>query len=204
MMKLLKSALLATAMVGSIGSAWAGWETWTYRGPLVADGGTQVVNKKQANKTWDDWVWRGVWEDKVQYCHPNSRGCSFTWGYSKTSSYSHTTGWSIGGGLGFEKGAVEGQVTGNFQKSKTWSESQTENFDMRSDIAPGKWAQPVIVAVRRWKSGVFKGAHFLDTNNLHGSYWYEWAWREFGSWQGNEKEWGFKMIHVANSRNGLR
>lgn len=202
-MKVLKHTLLAAALAGAVGSALAGWETWTYRGPLVTDGGTRTVTKMQAGNTWDDWVWRGVWEDKVQYCHPYSRGCSFTWGTSKTQSYSHTTGWSVGGGFGFEAKAIEGEVKATFQRSKTWTESQSENFDMRSDLAPGQWAQPVIVAVRRWKSGHFNGAHFLDYNRMHGSYWYEWAWRDFGSWQGSEKEWGFKMIHVANDRSRL-
>lgn len=76
---------------------------------------------------------------------------------------------------------------------------------MRTDMAPGQWAQPVIVAVRRYKAGHFHGAHFRDNPRRHAGYryTYDWAWRNYGSWKGNEQQWGFKMIQVASSRNHL-
>jgi len=203
-MNFVKQVLLAVALVGTVGSAFAGWGTNNYQGNVKPDGGTKVVRDKQANRTWDDWVWRGKWEDKVFWCHPNSQKCSQNWGISKTIGYSHTTGWSIGGGFGVERGAINGEVEAVFQKSKTWSESQTESFNWSADVAPGKWAQPVIVAVRRWHNGHFNGGHFYTGGAQRGwGYWYEWAWKNFGSWQGSEKEWGFKMIQVANSRKEL-
>lgn len=202
-MKFVKQTLLAAALVGTVGSAMAGWGTNYFQGFVKPDGGTKVVGDKQAGNTWDDWVWRGKWDGTVFYCHPNSGGCVQNWGISKTTSYSHTTGWSIGGGFGFEKGAINGEIQGVYQNAKTWGESQTESFNWSTNVAAGKWAQPVIVAVRRWRNGHFNGGHFYTGTANGWPYWYEWAWNNFGSWQGNEKEWGYKMIQVANSSNQL-
>lgn len=76
---------------------------------------------------------------------------------------------------------------------------------MRTELNAGQWAEPVIVAVRRWKKGHFYGGHFADNVPRTDKYLYtyDWAWKKYGKWQGNEQEWGYKMIHVVNNRNSL-
>lgn len=215
-MRVVKKASIALAIVVAAMPSWADWETCNYEGDVTGVG--RVVNRTQASRTWDDWTWRGKQDGTVQYCSSNSKGCSFTWGKSKTTSYAHSIGWSIGGGFGIEvkKGATgTAGITAAFQKTKTWTKSQSENFDMRTDMGPGQWAQPVIVAVRRWKQGHFYGGHFLkmlthpdghktpNPGPKKGCYWYDWEWKNYGNWTGNEHQWGYKMIHVVNSRNQL-
>jgi hypothetical protein len=204
-MKFVKQTAVAVALLSSIGSTWAWWGTNTYQGEVTADGGTRLIGETQASNTWDDWVWRGKQDGTVQFCATSSKGCSFTWGKSKSTSYAHTIGWSVGGGFGFEKGAFSGTVSGQYQQQRTWTQTQSENFDMRTDLSPGQWAEPVIVAVRRWKTGHFYGGHFADnvprTNQYN--YTYDWAWKNYGHWQGNEQQWGYKMIHVVWNRDNL-
>lgn len=201
-MKLLQKTALALALAGAVGSVWAGWDTWTYRGEYVTDGGTQVRGATQAWNTWDDWAWRGIWDgnSKVYYCYPSpgTIDCNHQWNTSKTTSYSHTTGWSVGGGFGY--GGAE--ATGTFQQQKTWTQQHSEDFNFSTRLNGGYFAQPVIVAVRRWKQGHFHGAHFL-TYPVFGYYHYEWQWKNFGSWSGSEREWGYKMIQITNNRGAL-
>lgn len=192
---------MAASLVACASSSWA-WMTTEWLGYVVADGGTQKPADRQAGNTWDDWVWRGRYDGTVQYCSSNSRGCSFTWGQSKSTSYSHTTGWSVGGGFGFDVWRLGPSVSGEFQRSFTWTQSQSENFDMRTDLAAGQWAQPVIVAVRRWQQGHFRGAHFLTATSPCCNY-YDWKWDNYGNWTGNVQQWGYKMIQVAWNRNQL-
>jgi len=207
----MKKVIAAALLMGMAASSWADWETCNYRGEALPDGGTKVINDRQASKTWDDWVWRGKQDNRVQYCSPNSKECTFGWTGSKTTSYSHTVGWSVGGGFGFPIKAIGIEIEGQYQRSKTWTQSQTESFDERTTFAPGKWAQPVIVAVRRWRTGHFNGAHFLQEfangtpvpGKKWGCYVYDWSWRNFGSWSGNEKDWGYHMIQVVNDRRNL-
>lgn len=211
-MKIAKKSLLAAVSIAAAMPSWADWETCKYQGDVVADGGTRVITKRSAGKTWDDWVWRGKQDGVVQYCSANSKGCTFNWGKSKTKEYSHTTGWSVGGGFGIPlvKGFT-GTIEGQFQKSKTWTQSQTESFDYRTEMKPGKWAQPIIIAVRRWRQGHFNGGHILKyyangsvaAGPKTGCYWYNWQWRDYGNWTGNEREWGYNYIQVADYRSQL-
>lgn len=206
-MKFAKQTAVAVALLGSVGSTWAWWGTWNYQGDVVADGGTRIITTQRAGNTWDDWTWRGKSENIVQSCDRNSKGCSLTWGKSKTTSYAHTTGWAVEGGFGFPIKSLGLSVGGEFQRQQTWTQSQAENFDMRTEMKPGQWAQPVIVAVRRWQRGNFYGGHFLDLPIISRSnkwgYTYEWAWKNFGGWKGNKQEWGYKMIQVVDNRNQL-
>jgi len=200
-MKLLKKTALALALASVVGSTWAGWYTWQYRGKVVADGGTIVKETGHANNTWDDWVWRGKWEDKVFPCAPWSQSCTTSWNFSKTVGYSHTVGWSVGGGFGIEKWGLDGSVEGAYQNSKTWTQIQSEGFGFSTTVGPGYWAQPVIVAVRRWKKGHFEGGHFLDPYaSPDRGYYYSWGWGPYGSWQGSQKEWGYRMIQVTRNQ----
>lgn len=213
-MKSSKKSVLALAIFMSTGVSWGAWEDCTFRGDVVADGGTRVIARSQAQNVWHDWVWRGKWDryrdqNIVQYCypHPGSRGCAYTWGGSKTASYSYTVGWSVGGGFDIPIWKIGGNISGQYERQKTWTTSQTESFDMRTDYAPGHFAQPVIVAVRRWKTGHFNGGHFASTFSPghyrtgpnKGCFLYDWAWRNFGSWSGSEREGGYKMIHIART-----
>lgn len=202
MTTLYKTLILASA-IGLATVASASETKNSYNGDVYANGGTQVVTSQQANNTWDDWTWRGKWDGMVQYCDSNSSGCAFTWGKQKSVSYSHTTGWSIGGGFGFILSKIfKASVEAVFSSARTWTKSRTENFDMRTEMRPGQWAQPVIVTVRRWKGGHFNGGHFLRTQSGN-KYIYDWKWQNFGSWGGNEQQWGYKMIHLVNNRNNL-
>lgn len=204
-MKIVKQVLVVVALLAFAGPTFAWWGTNSYQGEVTSDNGTKVNADSQASKTWDDWVWRGKNDGTVQFCSSNSKGCSFTWGKSKSTSYAYTIGWSVGGGFGLSKGALSATVSGQYQRQKTWTKTQSENFDMRTEMKPGQWAQPVIVAVRRWKQGHFFGGHFCDVvsrSNKY-AYTYDWANKKYGSWSGNEYQWGYKMIQVVNSRNSL-
>ncbi|MGJ3701208.1 hypothetical protein [Variovorax sp. AFSI2.2] len=204
-MKRIKQAAVAAGLLVTAGHALAWFGTNSYLGEAHADGGTQARVIQQASSTWDDWVWRGKSDGTVQYCSSNSSGCHFTWGQGKSTSYAHTIGWKVGGGFGFPIQALGVSVSGEFQRQKTWTQTQSENFDMRTELRPGQWAQPVIVAVRRWKKGHFHGAHFRrdPQTKFNYRYLYSWEWRDYGSWEGNEQQWGYKMIHVVNNRNLL-
>lgn len=200
-MKLLKKTALALALAGVVGSTWAGWYTYQYRGKVVADGGTILREDQHANNTWHDWVWRGKWEDKVFPCAQWAQSCTTNWNFSKTASYSHTVGWSIEGGFGIEKGALDGSVSAEYRNQKTWTQTQSEGFGFSTTVGPGYWAQPVIVAVRRWKKGHFEGGHFLDPYaSPDRGYYYSWGWRPYGTWTGSQKEWGYHMIQVTRNQ----
>lgn len=193
-------AMALTAVASAVEYRPEGW------GEVYANNGTKLIEDSHATNTWDDWTWRGKQDGTVQFCDTRSRGCSFTWGKSKSTSYSHSTGWSVGGGFGLTiKEIFESTIQASYQRSKTWSQSQSENFDMRTDLSPGQWAEPVIVAVRRWRKGHFYGGHFkrVSAGMVNGNYIYDWKWQNYGSWQGNEQEWGYKMIHVVNKRSDL-
>ncbi len=204
-MKFAKQAVVAVALLSSIGSTWAWWGSNSYQGEVTSDRGTRLPVDSQDRKTWDDWVWRGKQDGTVQSCDRNGGKCTFSWNTTKGTSYSHTKGWAVGGGFGFEKKVFNGSVTAEYQRQKTWTQSQSETFNLTQELSPGQWAQPVIVAVRRWKKGHFYGGHFADqiSRSNKWNYTYDWAWRNYGSWQGNEKEWGFKKVHIVNNRNDL-
>lgn len=204
-MKFFKQAVVAFALLGSVGSTWAWWGTWDYQGEVVSDKGTGLITTQKAGNTWDDWVWRGKKDGTVQACSSNSKGCTFSWGKTKSTAYAHTVGWAVEGGFSFPVKSLGVSVGAEYQRQKTWTQTQTETFDMRTDMKPGQWAQPVIVAVRRWRKGYFYGGFFADqiSRSNKWGYTYEWAWRNYGAWQGSEQEWGYKMIQVVDNRNSL-
>lgn len=204
-MKIVKQTAVAAALLCSVGSTWAWWGTNTYQGEVVADGGTRLVTDQRSGNTWDDWVWRGKSENIVQSCDRNSKGCTLSWNRTKTTSYAHTTGWAVEGGFGFPIKSLGITVGAEYQRQQTWTQTQSETFDMRTEMKPGQWAQPVIIAVRRWQKGHFYGGHFADANSRTNkyNYTYNWAWRNYGSWQGNQQQWGYKLLQVVDNRNQL-
>lgn len=203
MKKITRTVLIIGAMMAA-SSAFSAEKLLWYNGKVYANGGSQLPADQQANNTWDDWVWRGKWENIVQFCASNSKGCSFTWGTSKSTSYSNMTGWSFEGGFGVSRpDMAEASITAAVKKEQAYTVGQSENFDMRTDLRPGQWAQPVMVAVRRWKKGHFYGGHFYRNKDNGGLYVYDWKWQNYGTWQGNVRGWSYKMIQVTNSRNNL-
>ncbi len=132
------------------------------RGSPHADdsGATRLMVTQQANTTWQDWFWRGINNGQNARCPDNNVGpCKFTWANAVATS----TTIGFGGG-----------VTGGFRDAKWWEKAQsslqaafnftyqrqttkTDTYSIDASYGPGWFAEPIMVQVRRWKTGYFQG-----------------------------------------------
>ncbi|MCB4365494.1 hypothetical protein KIH07_17265 [Hydrogenophaga taeniospiralis] len=222
MTKFVKSVIAVAALAASIApTIAAAHDVWICGGKQnLAFGGkygnsstphkwwtTRIHGLNQASSVWHDWTWRGKSQGLVQFCSAGSSWCTFTWSGSKTVSYTHSTGTSVGFDLAF--GAQEAGK--RWLQTETWSQSTTQSWAANARFAPGMWAEPVIAVARRWKQGYFAGFHVpqqqvrWDECGNNGLAWaYNWdGERRDGRWVANAAEYTFKIFHVTPDRNRL-
>lgn len=194
--------LLAAAGVTAVGQAFA---EHCIADHLSNNGAFMVVAPKpaivqtgEANRTWDDWIWRG---DQFFCSGVGVNKCSYSWNRSKTTSYA----WAVGVEANLARIPVAGAFLGVFgpEGSFTKTKSVTDSFMWTQFIDGGQMAEPVQVIIRRRIWGEFIGASYslnrkctLGKQRTPGHmYWWNKEVR-WGGW-GADKEVGkFKMYHV--------
>ena len=140
---------------------------------------SKAFAQTQDRNTWEDWIWRGP----VYLCPKGSggvTGCTYIWGQTKTTGYQ----WGGTVGLNLSKIPVIGDALSLFNVSANYSHQQSfsTNYNWNINVAPGYYAQPIQVVVRRWTQGSYRGGyvHNPTTNCSIGiasaSYpnWYGW------------------------------
>lgn len=158
---------------------------------------TRSISVQQANKTWEDWVWRG----DVRRCSWNVPSCSYAWQESKTTGWK----WSVGLKLklpgALNKAASElAELTPSYERNG----STTTSFTFTTNLRPGQYAQPIQVVERRWTQGVYQGVYHSTgksclpspSNPNHNAWRYTWSNERWGSWTTNLKVMDYGTYHV--------
>ncbi|KPI05883.1 hypothetical protein OK074_4373 [Actinobacteria bacterium OK074] len=157
---------------------------------------TRSVGVQQANKTWQDWVWRGP----TYQCPWNVPSCSYAWQKSKTTSWKWSVGLSIKVPIP-KVGNLLDEITPSYDRSGSTSTSYTFTINMK----PGQYAQPIQVVERRWTQGTYVGIYHSTGKSClpsptrpNGKAWqYTWSPNErWGSWTTNLKTLDYGTYHV--------
>jgi hypothetical protein len=157
----------------------------------LGDDSSWAIERTQATRTYDDWVWRGP-----EFFRCPKQGVNFC-----TDSYgkSHQVGyeWAVGGSLNFGGIPIVGGAlklvgpTGSYTRINYW----TETWNRSISLQPRYASRPIQVVVRRWVGGNFRGMHvntgrrcsFGKGSNEEGAM-YRWDGnRTFGNWSANKQ-----------------
>ncbi|QOV33193.1 hypothetical protein IM697_23375 [Streptomyces ferrugineus] len=157
---------------------------------------TKAVPRQQANKTWQDWVWRGP----VEQCPWNApQNCTYSKAITKTTSYEWSVGLTMGGEAKREPFSAMASLVGGYGRSGSTSMTYTSGIWYR----PGQFAQPISVVERRWRSGDFVGGFVrtpeYDNVCRNGNKGYRWdANKRWGSWSDNVKVRDYGTFNIHN------
>jgi hypothetical protein len=173
-------AVLGAAVCSS--SAWAGWWSNQDFGAAKTDGGTRAVARQQGNK-YSDWFWQGKNEGLQFRCPTNhpAATCRHTFNVNSSKSTSLSQGFRIGLEGKFKEQELSAAYNRQYSRTQTTGHGST----LIAQVSRGHYTQPVAVQERRWTKGVFHGAHFKTQTRVSGkntNWYYDWAWRDFGSW----------------------
>lgn len=160
---------------------------------------TKSVGVQQANKTWQDWVWRGDQHGLTFQCPWNVPSCSYSW------QQSHTEGWKWSVGLSLKVpipyvSDILGGLTPGYERNG----STTTAFTFTTNLSPGQFAAPIQVVERRWTQGVFQGVYHSTGNRClsspsnpnHSAWKYTWSDEKWGSWTTNVHVSDYGTYHV--------
>lgn len=132
------------------------------RGSPHADteGKTRLMVTQQAHNKWQDWYWRGINHGQNARCPDNNVGpCKFTWSNAVATSTTIGFGGGVTGGFRdakwFETAQSSLQAAFNFTYQK--QTVKTDTYAIDSSYGPGWFSEPVMIQVRQWKRGYFKG-----------------------------------------------
>ncbi|MET9970959.1 hypothetical protein ABZZ80_34895 [Streptomyces sp. NPDC006356] len=186
----LSLGLAPLILLASPGQASA--QTWCFKsdGASYRPGGTTWAKSvTQANKTWQDWVWRGE-AFKCNWNAPQSCPLSF----QKT----RTVGWKFSVGLKIDvkipKVGKLFEVTPNYERNGSTTTSST----LTTYLKPGQVGQPISVVERRWTRGVYVGAFRTDGTSCGSGkqrFWWDGNY-QFGKWEANLRVNDYGTFHV--------
>ncbi|MEB3755171.1 hypothetical protein [Acinetobacter sp. MD2(2019)] len=180
-------------------------DTKSQNAARLGDKDSWALGKTQANKTWDDWIWRGP----IFKCtNTGTISCSYAWNETKTTGYS----WGVGTSLDMPKGLpIIGDYLSliHFNAKYDRQQSFSTSFTWTVNIQPGYYAQPIQVVVRRWVSGDFQGMQVatgkecsydvLNGRELRHIRGHEYYWDgsiRYGHWQTNKEESRYATYYI--------
>lgn len=190
------AALVMAATFAAASTSTFAWNR-TDVGPVIPGDGTYALGADiQASNTWDQWYWNGKNHGMAVKCNgPITESCTYSLGRNVTTSYDVLQGTSVAAGLGVTLGGFTPQYQYAVTKTHQQTKSSTDFIANGVVFRGGYWANPIKVAVRRWKRGSFNGAWFR-TGWLSGggnNTVYDWLWKKHGYWTANVYQ--YQYIH---------